>query len=644
MCGIYGVIGLRGTLRHTSELMDRMGAAIRHRGPDDQGVFAADGLLLGMRRLSIIDVSGGHQPITNEDDSLVVICNGEIYNFERLRTRLEQSGHRFKTRSDTEVLVHLYEDAGDRFLTELQGMFGLALWDRRRRRLIVARDPLGIKPLYYGVNGDELAFASEAKAILQVPGFAAKLDPVALSQFLAVGYVCAPNSMFQGIRKLPPGCALIVENGAVAVERYSRLSTAIDTSTSDADWIAQTRSEVERAVHEQMVSDVPIGAFLSGGIDSSGVVAFMSRHTDRAVKTYAIGFKGSSGAALYNELPYARTVAQAFRTDHKEILVQPDVAALLPELIWHLDEPVADAAFITTYLVSKFARQDVTVILSGVGGDELFGGYRRYLDEHYRRMYQRLPLWVRRSLIDPLARRLPSDRHHKLLNEMRLAKAFLLADSLEFEDRYRRYMEVFDKAARTALVRAPVAEFDDCIARAFADTDSVDPLRRLLDVDLATQMPEDLLMLTDKMSMAVSLECRVPLLDQRLVELAARMPGRLKVRGGELKHVLKRALHGILPDSILHRAKRGFGAPVGAWFKQELAPLVRDLLSTETIERRGLLNAGAVRATIEEHATQQADRSDNLLGLINLEIWCRLYLDGASVASVTDELQTSLRA
>ena len=324
--------------------------------------------------------------------------------------------------------------------------------------------------------------------------------------------------------------------------------------------------------------------------------------------------------------------------------MQPDVAALLPQLLWHMDEPVADAAFITTYLVSKFAREDVTVILSGVGGDELFGGYRRYLDEHYRRYYQRIPRLIRRGLIDPIARRLPSDRHHRLLNELRLAKAFVLADALPFEERYRRYMEVFGAEERAALLPGKGGEFDDCIARAFAASGATDPLRRLMDVDLATQMPEDLLMLTDKMSMAVSLECRVPLLDQRLVALAARMPGKLKVGGGDLKYAMKRALEGVLPESILKREKRGFGAPIGAWFKQELAPLVADLLSPDTVRHRGLLDPEAVSRTIAEHEAQRADRTDHLLALVNLEIWARLYLDGASVEAVTADLKSKLAA
>jgi asparagine synthase (glutamine-hydrolysing) len=576
---------------------------------------------------------------------VVVVCNGEIYNFRELRRELEAAGHRFATHSDSEVAVHAYEEWGDTFLNRLDGMFGLALWDRRKRRLLVARDAIGIKPIYYRLDAREFMFASEAKSLLVVPGVQTALDPAALVQYLSVGYVCAPNAIFAGVHKLEPGTALIAEAGKVRKHRYYRLPAGIDTARSEQQWVEAVRAELERSVRGQMVSDVPIGAFLSGGIDSSAVVAFMSRHSSQPVKTYSIGFHGSTGAQLYNELPYARQVAGQFGTDHHEIVVQPDVATLLPELIWHMDEPIADAAFITTYLVSKFARQDVTVILSGVGGDELFGGYKRYLDEHYRSLYRRIPSVIRSGVIAPLAGLLPSDRHSRILNQMRLAKAFLQADTLPFEERYRSYMQVFDAAERAELLRGSApAGFDDCIARGFADAQTNDPLRQLMDVDFATQLPDDLLLLTDKMSMAVSLECRVPLLDQRLVELAAQMPGSLKMRGGELKHVMKRALEGVLPDSILHREKRGFGAPMGAWLRAELAPVLRDVLSRESIMHRGLLDPDAVERTIREHDQQKADRTDHLLSLINLEIWCRLYLDGQSAAGVADHLKQALAA
>jgi asparagine synthase (glutamine-hydrolysing) len=643
MCGIYGIIKISGGALVHTDLMQRMGDAIIHRGPDDSGAFVEGSIQFGMRRLSIIDVSGGHQPIRNEDGSVVVICNGEIYNFQKLRQQLEQKGHRFATNSDTEVAVHLYEEYGDDFLQHLDGMFGLALWDRNRQRLIVARDGLGIKPIYYGEHRGELFFASEAKSILRIPGFPTEMDPGALQQYLAVGYVAGPQSLFRGIQKLPPGCAIIVEAGKYSIKQFWKLPAGVNETRTESEWIELVREGVLRSVRDQMVSDVPIGAFLSGGIDSSAVVAAMARYSDRPVKTYSIGFKGSSGAELYNELPFARMIAEQFKTEHREIVVQPDVVGLLPQLLWHMDEPVADAAFLTTYLVSKFAREDVTVILSGVGGDELFGGYKRYLDGHYRAQYHRIPKFIRRGLIEPAVRHLPSDRHSKWLNNLRLAKAFVQADHQSFEGRYSQFMEVFDSGSRARLSKLSVANYQDPIARAFAQTSEADGLRRLMDVDLATQMPEDLLALTDRMSMAVSLECRVPLLDQQLVTLAAQMPGRFKIRNGELKHVLKKAMTGILPDNILYRAKRGFGAPIGAWFREELSPLIGDLLSTQVIEKRGLFNPSEIATIVSDHQHHRADRTDNLLALVNLEVWSRMYLDGQSPADVADSLRGSVR-
>jgi asparagine synthase (glutamine-hydrolysing) len=394
-----------------------------------------------------------------------------------------------------------------------------------------------------------------------------------------------------------------------------------------------------------MVSDVPLGAFLSGGIDSSAVVAFMARHSPQRVRTYSIGFSGSSGSDYYNELPHAARVARLFDTQHHEIVVQPDVAELLPKLLWHLDEPMADAAFITTFLVSEFARREVTVILSGVGGDELFGGYRRYQDEHYRALYRRLPRIIRNGVIAPLARLLPGDRHHHLGNLSRLARSFILADTLRFEDRYRSYVQLYDRDERRTLLSGSADHASDPLDAAFAKTKSgSDSLRRLLEVDFATQLPDDLLALTDRMSMATSLECRVPLLDQKLVELAARMPGALKIRGSQLKFIMKQALAGVLPEEILHRAKRGFGAPMGAWLKHELKGLLSTVLSRESVERRGLLAWPVIERTLAAHSAGRADCTDHLLALMNLELWCRIYLDRSQPADIALELKTRIAA
>ncbi len=636
MCGIHGLLQLDGAPASADSLR-AMAQRTIHRGPDDEGAFADGPLAFGMRRLSIIDLDGGHQPLSNEDGTLWLIANGEIYNYRELRDELTAHGHRFKTGSDCETLLHLYESFGDGFLQRVNGMFAFALWDVPRQRLLIARDRLGIKPLYFWRDGRRLAFASEAKAIFALPGIRAELDLGALRSYLSLGYVPSPQSMFRGVRKLPPATLLVAEEGRVHEHRYWRPPVNVDHSRPESEWIAAVRERMEESVRLQMVSDVPIGAFLSGGVDSSAVVAFMSAHSDRPVKTYAIGFKGGDAEAYYNELPYARQVAQRFRTDHHEILVSPDVVSLLPRLLWHMDEPIADTAFITTYLVSEFARRDVTVILSGVGGDELFGGYRRYLGNHYQARFDRLPLGLRKAAL-ALGEKLPSDRHSPLLNAMRLAKGFLLSSGMPLEKRYRSYVEVFsDDELEQLLVQSLVPDVDP-LARAFRGATSSDDLNRMFAVDAATQLPDDLLLLTDKMSMAVSLECRVPLLDHELVELAARIPESIKIRGGRLKHAMKAALADVLPPAILNRKKRGFGTPMGAWLKGDLAPLLRDLLSEASVEARGLFRHSEVARLIADHERNRIDGTDRLLALLNFEIWARIYLDARGAEDVADEI------
>jgi asparagine synthase (glutamine-hydrolysing) len=432
---------------------------------------------------------------------------------------------------------------------------------------------------------------------------------------------------------------LSVEAGQVREWRYWRVPDRIEHGLNEAQWIEQVRARMETSVRMQMVSDVPIGAFLSGGVDSSAVVGFMARHSTQPIRTYAIGFSGGEAESLYNELPYARQVATLFGTEHHEIVVQPDVVGLLPQLLWHMDEPLADTAFITTYLVSQFARPDVKVILSGVGGDELFGGYRRYLGGHYAQRFQALPGWARRAA-SLAAHRLPADRHSRWLNVMRLAKGFIASAEMGADPRYRSYLLVMGREAAASLLLEAPAAGDDRLDHAFANAGNTDELNRLLAVDAETQLPDDLLMLTDKMSMAVSLECRVPLLDHELVELAARIPGPMKVRGGRLKHLMKEALAPQLPPEILNRAKRGFGTPIGAWLKRELLGVVRSLLSSETVAARGLLRPEQVAAMVADHEANRVDGTDALLSLLNLEVWCRVYLDGREPDDVADELRS----
>lgn len=642
MCGIFGIINFDAQPANP-ELLNAMGEVTQHRGPDDGGIHTDGPCALGMRRLSIIDLAGGHQPLTNEDESLWLVCNGEIYNYRELRRELEPQGHHFRTASDCETLLHGYEQWGDEFILRLNGMFGFALWDARRRRLLIGRDRLGIKPLYVHEDSRRLVFASEAKAILTLPGFSPEVDQFALQSYLQLGYVAAPRSLFAGIRKLPVASVLTVENGRASTRQYWRMPETVERATSEGEWAERTRNAVEQAVQRQMVSDVPIGAFLSGGIDSSAVVAFMAQATNQPVKTYSIGFAGGAAETLYNELPYARRVAQLFGTEHHEIIVKPDVVGLLPKLLWHLDEPIADSAFMTTFLVSEFARREVTVILSGVGGDELFGGYRRYLGDHYAAQFERLPGWVKYSA-RAVSRHLPSDRHSGVLNKLRLAKAFIASADLSFEDRYRAYLQLLPPTLAQRLLRQQPTQAEDPLLAAFANAHSADALNRMVTVDWQTQLPDDLLLLTDKMSMAVSLECRVPLLDQDLVDLAAAMPEAIKVRGGRLKHLLKRSLSGLLPQDILERPKRGFGMPVGAWLKGELAQMLETVLSPVNLQRRGLFEPSAVSELIATHRARREDYTDALLALLNFELWAQLYLDGRSTSDLADELKAQVQS
>jgi asparagine synthase (glutamine-hydrolysing) len=610
-----------------------MGKCIVHRGPDDEGHFVGEGVALGMRRLSIIDLASGHQPIANEDETVWVVCNGEIYNFKELRVELEKQGHIFRSQSDTEVIVHLYEQDGVNLFRRLRGMFAVALWDCNRARLILGRDRLGKKPLYICRQLDRLVFASEMKSILEVDGISRDINPEALREYLALGYVPAPWTLLKGIEKLLPGYCMIVEKGNTRTEQFWDVPRAAVEDHSEEEWIERVREKLLESVRIRLVSDVPLGAFLSGGIDSSAIVAAMARMTDQPVKTYSIGFEGRD--SFYNELPYAQIVARAFGTDHHEIIVRPKISDLLPTLIWHLDEPIADSAFVTTYLVARLAAQSVKVILSGVGGDELFGGYRRYLGDNLARYYRWLPNIVRQSWLPSLVASLPQDRHSNLKNYFRYADAFLKTANADLPSRYTSYVTLFSgetqkKILRDGLTngsRGPNGFTSEVLHNYFAGLKEQDGLNQLIYVDLKTSLPDDLLALTDKMTMAASIECRAPFMDQELVELAAAMPSSLKVRGLTMKYLLKKVVRPWLPKEIVNRKKRGFGAPMGAWLRNDLGPLVGNLLSETGIKKRGLLNWTGVEQIIQRHMAQKNDYTDQLLALINLELWCRIFLD-----------------
>ncbi len=645
MCGIVGIASHPDRRRYGVEDVRRMADTIVHRGPDDEGLFDAGNVVLGMRRLSIIDLEGGHQPIANEDRTVWVVSNGEIYNFESLRDELIQRGHRFSTRSDTEVLVHLYEEYGEHFIDRIEGMFAMALWDASQRRLLLARDRLGIKPLYVWPFPGGFAFASEIKAFRALSGFSSSICMDALLDYLQIGYAVAPRTIFDGVEKLAPGVIATWDGGALSKRRYWQPPTETDESLSYDDWIARIGTQLRASVEEHMISDVPVGAFLSGGIDSSAVAALMAASTDTRLNTYSIGYGGSSVADYYNELPYAKAVADRLASDHREIRVEPKVASLLPRLMWHLEEPISDSAITTTFLVSELAAESVHVILSGVGGDELFAGYSRYLGDYYGRRYRRVPKWCRTRLLPQIAELLPSGRQNRLMDMARYAKRFIEAGGLDWRERYALYLSIADRATLAELVPGYrlssdlPGDADHGLTRIAAAEASEDELLRLFRIDWQTQLSENLLLLTDKMTMACSIECRVPFLDHKLVELAARIPARHKLPNGRLKGLLKDVLRDTLPRSVIDRRKRGFGAPVGAWFKRELAGLRAELLNESALRDRGLFDPDVVGRICADHDRSRADHTDLILVLMNLELWARLFIDGRSHEDVSAELE-----
>jgi asparagine synthase (glutamine-hydrolysing) len=622
LCGIVGIYYFDRGRPVAKEHLEAMADRITHRGPDDAGYHVEANLGIGVRRLSIIDVAGGHQPIYTPDGRYVIVFNGEVYNFKEERAELERRGHSFGTHTDTEVVLHLYAEHGIDFVDHLNGMFGLAIWDRTGSELVIVRDRIGIKPLYYFRDDQKLIFASEIKAILAHPEVRAELDLGGLGAYLRYGFTPPPYTLFKGIRKLPPAHWLRLRGGEVVEHEYWRLSYRNKLELAEAELTERLYALLGDSVRYQMIADVPLGAFLSGGFDSSGIVHLMSEIASGPVNTYSIGF--GKGFDAYNELDAAGRFARDYRTVHHEIVVTPDVADLLPKLVGALDEPVADSSFLVTYLVARLARETVTVILSGVGGDELFGGYRRYLNVPLARYMQAVPRALRTGLIEPLLSRLPVERNSRLLNLSRLARAYLTAADLPVAEQYGRYTLLFDDdLARELAPRAVAAP--DYYSRLLGECESDELLDRMMYFDLKMSLPEQLLMLTDKMTMAVSLEARVPFLDHRVVEFAARLPAHLKVKGIKLRHLQKQTFRGRLPDYVFEQRKKGFGAPIGVWLRNELRELVEDLLGERYLMAQGIFNTSTIARLVRDHYDQRADYTDQLLALIVFQLWFRNY-------------------
>jgi asparagine synthase (glutamine-hydrolysing) len=596
-----------------------MNATLVHRGPDDEGTFDRGQVALAARRLSIIDLDHGHQPIANEDGSVVVVQNGEIYNYRELKRELEGAGHRFATDCDTEVLVHLYEEHGDDFVERLRGMFAIALWDDRQRRLLLARDRFGIKPLYYRLIDGDLSFASELKAMLEQPGFSRQIDPEAMAAYLAFNSIPAPLTIFTEARKLPQGHLLSWQNGQIQQWRYARPGPVDADRLREGSFdelAAELRGVLEDSIRAHLVADVPVGVLLSGGVDSGGITALAAAQTGQPLKTFSIGFE----EAGFDELGRARLVAERYGTDHRELIVRPDAVELLPKLVEAFDEPFGDSSALPTYLVSELAAGEVKVALSGEGGDELFGGYYTYVADLLAARIGPVA-----ALARPLAEALPSSDRRVAFDYK--AKRFARGANLPPLERHHAWKEIFAPTVRAALLggRNPSWDPVDLYRARYAETAGAEQLARMQDVDLGIYMADDLLVKTDRLSMSHSLELRVPFLDQHVAEFAFSLPRAMRVRGFAKKRLLRRALAPLLPKEVVGGRKQGFSIPVAAWLRGPMQPFAREVLSSANLERQGCLHPATVQGLLDDHCSGREDLSRQLWGLIAFSLWFDRY-------------------
>jgi asparagine synthase (glutamine-hydrolysing) len=615
MCGICGIASSGGTVDPAR--VASMSETLVHRGPDSDGSFADGGIALAARRLAIIDLQTGDQPVANEDGRIQVVQNGELYNYRQLRDELERAGHRFATQGDTEVLAHLYEEHGLDFVDRLRGMFAVGLWDRREQRLVLARDRYGIKPLYYRETGGELAFASELRALPR-----GEIDLDALEAFLAFNSIPAPLTIFRETRKLAPGHILTWQNGRTELVRYARpapVPAGEVRNDDEAELVEELRARLRDSVRAHLVSDVPVGVLLSGGIDSGALTALAAQESSEPVRTFSIGFEERS----FDELADARLVAEQYGTHHEELVLRPDAALLLPTLADAFDEPFADSSALPTYLVSELASRHVKVALSGEGGDELFGGYYTYAADLLAVRAGGLARFAR-----PFVERLPSSSGKASLDYK--AKRFVRAAHLPPLERHHAWKEIFSRDARAALTGRR-SDFDpvDLLRTRFAETESAELLARLQDVDLGIYLVDDLLVKTDRASMAHSLEARVPFLDPMVTNFALALPSRHKVRGLRKKVLLRKAVAPLIPSPLLRRRKRGFSIPAAAWLRGELESFARDTLAESTLRRQGFFEPATVRRILDDHVSGKEDVSRQLWGLLAFTLWHERHVERA---------------
>ncbi|GAB4314573.1 MAG: asparagine synthase (glutamine-hydrolyzing) [Candidatus Sumerlaeia bacterium] len=587
---------------------------------------------LGHKRLSIIDLSSGSQPIYNEDGSCCIVFNGEIYNYRLLMDFLLKRGHVFRTRSDTECILHLYEDYGANCVNHLRGMFAFAIWDERAQRLLLARDRVGKKPLFYALTGESLLFASEFKALLPDPSLRREVDPIALSDYLTYQYVPAPRTIFKDLFKLPPAHTLVYQNDSIQVRPYWELKYEPKLQLSEDEARERTLALLDESVKIRLESEVPLGCFLSGGIDSSAVVAFMRRHIAGDLKTFSIGFKEQE----YNELPFARTVARAFDTHHEEFIVEPDAVGVLPKLVWHFDEPFGDNSALPTWYVAKMTRQFVTVALNGDGGDESFAGYERYRGLPKLRRYKTLPRPLRRVLQPLVSALYTAAPGVALFEKARYVNTISLLDEA---DLYAEFMIIFREYMKPLLLSADMRRATaghrslDYFYEFYHHRNAVRPLDRKMHSDIKTYLPGALLPKVDRTTMAHSLEGRSPFLDHELMQFAAQLPVSIKFGNATLKHLLKRSLAGILPPEILNRRKQGFGVPLRAWFRGNLNEYLKDHLLSREFAGRGWFNMNYVHKLLRDHERGRQNHGHRLWVLLVLELWARTFLDRSDPAA-----------
>ncbi|HEY3618354.1 MAG TPA: asparagine synthase (glutamine-hydrolyzing) [Candidatus Sulfotelmatobacter sp.] len=634
MCGIAGIVSTAAGQRMESATIHRMCQAILHRGPDEEGIFVKDGIGLGMRRLSIIDLAGGQQPVFNEDRTAWIVFNGEIYNFGELREDLLKRGHRFSTHSDTETIVHLYEEMGPDCVNKLRGMFAFALYDERRQKLLMARDRLGKKPLHYALQGQRLLFGSEIKAILAVAPELASVNQEALLQYMYFGYVPDPLTAFTTIQKLPPGHLLEFENGKIKVRQYWDLPQySTHPPRSEEECLQEMEHRLAEAVRIRLISEVPLGALLSGGTDSSTIVALMARASSTPVKTFAIGFRDQE----FDEAPYARMVAEKFGTDHHELIVEPDVFGTVETLTSSLEEPFGDSSMLPTYYVSQMARKHVTVALSGDGGDEIFAGYDRYAIQLRRQVFECIPSGARRFYRERIYPLLPADMYGKKLSyHVSLPWRERYVDAMALVPAFERDIPLLSDEFRG--VRRESGDPEDVMYRYFEQAPTKDPVSQMLYVDTKTYLVGDILAKVDRMSMATSLEVRVPILDHEFVEWATGLPLDWKIRGGKQKYILRKLAERVgVPRDVLYRPKQGFALPLVHWLKYELKELILSVLLDPRTLQRGYFEARGVRQILDEHFRGRRSHSGQIWRLLMFELWHRNYLERIRASEANDE-------